>query len=169
MICQFGGGVVRRHHAVVRALASIIHQVSLARVAIEKRSATLDRQAANGNVQEGQMDIIVMNLDGCVQYIDVAIVSPVIANANLLANAGRRDGYAARRAENKKKQRYQVRNLVPFVIELGGRPGNLARKFVSSLFDDEDPGKAIGISRVWSTLSCVMNSAISEQLSVSEV
>ena len=133
MICQFGGGVVRRHDAVVRALATIVQDITRARVAIERRSATLDRQVAGEN-QEGQMDIIVMNTDGVVQYIDVAIVSPVIANANHLASAGNKDGYAAKRAEDRKRARYPIRNLVPFVIELGGRPGNLARKFVASKF-----------------------------------
>lgn len=110
------------------------------------------------------MDIIAMNRDGHVQYIDVAIVSPVIANQTHLANAGARNGYAARRAEDKKKSRYRVAGLVPFVIEFGGRPGPAAHKFVSSLFDADDPGKAVGIARVWSTLSSVVNSATAMQV-----
>ena len=163
MICQAGGGVMRRHDAVVRVLASLIHDITRARVVVERRSATLDRMV-NGVNQEGQMDIIVMTLDGSVQYIDVAIVSPVIANQTHIANAAVRDGYAARRAENYKKSRYPVAGLVPFVIELGGRPGNIARKFVSALFDEDDPSKPTGVARVWSTISSVLNSAIAAQM-----
>ena len=102
MICQFGGGVVRRHDAVVHALASLVHEITRARAAVEQRSVTMDRQVPGGN-QDRQIDIIVMTLGGVVQYIDVAIVSPVIANASHLANAGSRGGYAASRAEAKKR------------------------------------------------------------------
>ena len=154
--------MVKRHDAVVRALATIIYQATRAETKIEARTSNLDRQQ-QGRTQEGQMDIIVMNLDGTVHYIDVAIVSPVIANANHLAAASLRDGYAAKRMEAHKYNRYPVRNLVPFVLELGGRPGPAARKFVSSLFAESDTTKARGIAQVWATLSSVLQSAVAGQ------
>ena len=105
-----------------------------------------------------------MNVDGSVRYIDVAIVSPVVANAAHLAGASTRDGYAAKRAEAYKRNRYPIDNLVPVVIELGGRPGPTARKFVAQLFPEDEPERAKAIAQVWSTLSNVVQSAITGQL-----
>ena len=110
------------------------------------------------------MDIIVMNLDGSIQYIDVALVSPVVANAAHLTGASMKNGYAARRAEAYKRTRYPIGNMIPFVIELGGRPGQAARRFIANLYAEEDVDRSKLIAQAWSTLSSVLQSAIAGQL-----
>ena len=158
MLCQFGGGVVHRHNAVARALASIIHSVTGAAVHIEKRTSEL-RRVFRGRLQEGQMDLIVADLGGGPTYIDVAVVSPVVATAPHLAGAAKKPGYAALRAEFGKRQRYPVNNIVPFVLELGGRAGPSAQKFVRDLFKTEGSARGQSISDVWANLSSALHTA----------
>ena len=76
------------------------------------------------------MDLIITNFAGVVTYIDVCIVSPILVNTYHLAQAANRSGYAALRAEYGKRQRYPVNTMIPFALELGGRPGPTAKLFM---------------------------------------
>ena len=80
------------------------------------------------------MDLLVTDFMGARAYIDVTIVSPVVHTAYHLASAAKKPGYAALRAEYGKRQRYPVPNIIPFVLELGGRPGPTVVRFVRDLF-----------------------------------
>ena len=59
-LCAWGGGVVRRHNAVVKALAHVITTATGAHVHLERREAELAR-IFRGQVQHGQMDIVVID------------------------------------------------------------------------------------------------------------
>ena len=157
------GGVIRRHDAIARALATIIHDVTGAMVHLEKRTAELQR-ILHGRMQEGQMDLIVTNLNGRTVYIDVTIVSPVIVSPFHLAQAANKPGYAALRAEFGKRQRYPIPNLIPFAIEIGGRPGPAARTFIRDLFREDGAARDQSIADAWSTLSTALHSATAHQL-----
>ena len=110
------------------------------------------------------MDLIVADLGGAITYIDVAVVSPVVATAQHLAGAARTPGYAALRAEFGKRQRYPVNNIVPFVMELGGRAGPSAQKLIRDLFKTEGSARDQSISDVWATLSSALHSATAHQI-----
>ena len=96
---------MRRHDNIVKVFATIIHSVTGARVEVEKRTDEL-RHMFKGRLQEGQMDLIATTLNGQPTYIDVAIVSPVVADPHHIARAAKKPGYAAMRAEYGKRQRY---------------------------------------------------------------
>ena len=164
-ICQAGGGVVQRHDDVVRALAALIYKITSCKISLEKRSHTLDRQV-NGVTQEGQMDIIVADLRGAVTYIDVALVSPVVQDPARITAAANRNAYAAKRMEAIKRARYPGVNLIPFVIELGGRPGPSARKLITDLFEHETQDRESSIAQAWTMLSCVLQNSIARQIMV---
>lgn len=83
--------MVRRHNAVVRTLASLIHAITGAAVHVERRTEEL-RRLFQGRMQEGQMDLIITNFAGVVTYIDVCIVSPILANQHHLVQAAKKTG-----------------------------------------------------------------------------
>ena len=62
-LCGSGGGIVKRHDAVLRALAGLITRVTGASVQIERRTTEL-RRIFKGRIQEGQMDIIATDFTG---------------------------------------------------------------------------------------------------------
>ena len=68
----------------------------------------------------------------------------------------------AKRAEKNKFDRYPHINLVPFILETTGRPGPLARKFISYLMRDAD-NPPLAIRDTWSTIQSVFHRAISKQ------
>ena len=162
-LCQFGGGVVRRHNAVVRTLATLIHQITGAAVHVERRTEEL-RRIFRGRLQEGQMDLVVADFGGSTVYIDVTIVSPVLADPHHLAQAAKTPAYAALRAEFGKRKRYPVPNMIPFALELGGRPGPSAQRFIRELFRVEGAGRDQGIADAWSAISSALQGATARQL-----
>ena len=110
------------------------------------------------------MDLIVTNFTGSMVYIDVTIVSPIIASPHHLAQAAKKPGYAALRAEFGKRQRYPVDTILPFAMEIGGRAGPSAQKFIKELFKTEGSTRDQNIADVWSTLSSALHTATSRQL-----
>ena len=155
--------MVRRHNAVVRTLASLIHAITGAAVHVERRTEEL-RRLFQGRMQEGQMDLIITNFAGVVTYIDVCIVSPILANQHHLVQAAKKTGYAALRAEYGKRQRYPVNTMIPFALELGGRPGPTAKLFIRELFRTEGATTDQRIADAWCTISTALHSATSKQI-----
>ena len=110
------------------------------------------------------MDLLVTDFMGARAYIDVAVVSPAVVAAYHLASAAKKPGYAALRAEYGKRQRYPVNNIIPFVLELGGRPGPTAIRFIRDLFKLEGSSREQNIADVWTTISAALQTSIGEQL-----
>ena len=154
---------MKRHDRVVRVLASIITQITGTRVQIERRTAEI-RRIFRGRLQEGQMDLLVTDIMGARTYIDVTIVSPIVHTAYHLAAAAKKPGYAALRAEFGKRQRCPVPNIMPFVLEIGGRPGPTALRFIHDLVKTEGASRAHSIADVWATISTTLQSSIADQL-----
>ena len=75
--CRYGGGVDRRHAALARCLADIIHSHSGVKVFIEQEVPTLTR-VVNGQTEHARMDLV-FNLNGSITYLDVSIVAPSLA------------------------------------------------------------------------------------------
>ena len=69
-------------------------------------------------MQEGQMDLIVVERGSQRTYIDVTIASPAQANAQFLLDASTKPGFAASRAEHLERQRYPNVNILPFALEI---------------------------------------------------
>ena len=100
IVCKSGGGVVQRHDGFVRCLADLVQKYLGTNVLIEQIVPTMIR-----NGQRARMDLV-FTRDGQTTYVDVAIVTPFSADAGLLAQAGAKGGYMARRQEKKKFTRY---------------------------------------------------------------
>ena len=126
--CRYGGGVDRRHAALARCLADIIHSHSGVKVFFEQEVLALTR-VVNGQTEHARMDLV-FNLHGSITYLDVSIVAPFSCNPSLVSAASTKPGLMAKRAEKTKFDRYPHINLVPFILETTGRPGPHARKFI---------------------------------------
>ena len=158
--CRYGGGVDRRHAALARCLADIIHSHSGVKVFIEQEVPALTR-VVNGQTEHARMDLV-FNLNGSITYLDVSIVAPFSCNPSLVSAASTKPGLMAKRAEKTKFDRYPHINLVPFILETTGRPGPHARKFINYLLRDAD-NPPIAVRDTWSTIQSVLHSAISKQ------
>ena len=158
--CRYGGGVGRRHAALARCLADIIHLYSGVKVFIEQEVPVLTR-VVNGQTEHARMDLV-FNLNGSITYLDVSIVAPFSCNPSLVAAASTKPGLMAKRAEKTKFDRYPHINLAPFILETTGRPGPHARKFINYLLRDAD-NPPIAVRDTWSTIQSVLHSAISKQ------
>ena len=113
------------------------------------------------------MDIITTDFAGSRLYIDVTIVSSVIAHPYHLAQAAKKPAYAAVRAEFRKRNRYPTNNIVPFALEIGGRPGPSALRFIRQLFRAPGADRTLRIADAWSTISTALHGAVATQLNKS--
>ena len=135
-------------------LADVIHSHSGTKVFIEQEVPALTR-VVNGRREHARMDLA-LNLNGSASYLDVSIFASFSCNPSLVSAASTRPGHIAKRAEKSKFDRHPHINLVPFILETTGRPGQHARKFISNLMKDADNSQlAIGTpdqpSRAYST------------------
>ena len=71
---RYGSGVDRRHAAVARCFADVIHSHNGTKVYIEQSVPGLTR-VVNGQVEHARMDLVVYQ-NGSTTYLDVVIVSP---------------------------------------------------------------------------------------------
>ena len=108
-----GGGAIRGHNRVSRWLAKWLQQGRA------PGKVLLEQQLYQ---EQGVMDITVAQ-NPSAAWIDVARVSPSSSSVRTVRQRARTDGAAARDEEKVKKRRYGDR-VDPFVIEVGGRPGN---------------------------------------------
>ena len=95
--CRYGGGVDRRHAALARCLADIIHSHSGVKVFIEQEVPALTC-VVNGQTEHARMDLV-FNLNGSITYLDVSIVAPFSCNPSLVSAASTKPGFMAKRAE----------------------------------------------------------------------
>ena len=158
--CRYGGGVDRRHAALARCLADIIHSHSGVKVFIEQEVLALTR-VVNGQTEHVRTDPV-FNLNGSITYLGVSIVAPFSCNPSLVSAASTKPGLMAKRAEKTKFDRYPHINLVPFILETTGQLGPHARKFINYLLRDAD-NPPIAVRDTWSTIQSVLHSAISKQ------
>ena len=125
--CRYGGGVDRRHAALARCLADIIHSHSGVKVFIEQEVPTLTR-VVNGQTDNARMDLV-FNLHGSITYLDVSIVAPFSCNPSLVSAASTKPGLMAKRAEKTK---------------FGTHTSILSRSFLRQLADlAHMPGKSL--------------------------
>ena len=155
--------MIRRHDAVVKALAKIIHNVTGAKTHLERRDGELAR-IFRGRVQQGQMDIIVVQSGEFKRYIDVTVVSPVTADPHFVIESANKPGHAASKAEHLKKLRYPTADLIPFVMEVGGRFGPGALSYLRSLFRQPGASTEYTISDAFTTLSTALHAHTAQQI-----
>ena len=126
---RYGGGVDRRHAALARCLADIIHSYSGVKVFIEQEMPAVTR-VVNIQTEHARMDLV-FNLHLSITFLDVSIVAPFFCNPSLVFAASTKPGLMAKRGEKNKFDRCPHINLVPVILETTGRPGPNARKFIN--------------------------------------
>ena len=102
--CRCGGGVDRRHAALTRCLADIIHSHSGVKVFIEQKVPALTR-VVNGQPERARMDLV-FNLHGSITYLDVSIVAPFSCTPSLVFAASTKPDFMAKKAEKAKFDGY---------------------------------------------------------------
>ena len=86
--------------------------------------------------------------------IDVMVTHRVSLYAEKLLRNATTDGAGAQAGEADKRDRYpRARDLVPFVIEAGGRIGKAPREFVRRVAPGSPSARAEAIGELWQDIS----------------
>ena len=174
--CKRGGHVVETHDAVRDVLWAYVKekvdQGALREQRLEalRGGAGMEVDNAEAGAAEGtdtdeeelqQKDIldVVWTENGCTVAIDVAIVGAHASRGRLQAQASR-DGVAAKHAERAKRRRYEGLPITPFVLEIGGRPGEAAVGVVRAL-----AARAVGdasreAATLWQKISIALQTGV---------
>ncbi len=162
--CLTGGGTQARHDAMGRVLGSTVQEVLGVRCQYEQRVPQLDRMTG-GELERAVMDVVYQDPDLGTQFIDVSVVSARAGVQARVMTAARREGHAAERACALKKARYGEA-VLPFVLELGGRPSGPAMAWVRTLVAraGEDSEMPLLGAQVWGRISCTLQRYVALQL-----
>ena len=87
----------------------------------------------------GRMNIQAV-YEGVLYNIDVSITDPQSGTAAQVTNAALHNGHAAQLAEKRKQNKYRdAPNLIPFILEAGGRWGTIAKQWIKILTNPDEP------------------------------
>jgi hypothetical protein len=163
--CSLGGGTLRRHNAVARTLAEVVRDTCGATCRFEQHVPRLD-DVKDGVPRRAIMDVVFQAPDGAVVLVDVSLVSACAGPAQRLMASARRDGAAADEACQLKRRRYGP-EVVPFVMELGGRPSDHARAWMRKVLawgGDRVEGPRLTGAEAWARVSCTLQRYVAAQL-----
>jgi hypothetical protein len=163
-VCEVGGGVVHRHDGVRDWLAGWIAAMSSQTVSTEQFVPTWDKVREDGTILRARLDVVFQDTQARTAYADIAIVAASSVCSSLKRARAARDGAAAARAEDGKRMRYPGPNLVPFVIELLGRPGADAIALLRSFAPRDPMERSEALGKAWQALSVQIQIAHAEQL-----
>ena len=122
-----------------------------------RRPALTEQYVAHWSTptRHARLDVVTSDSLGRDEYIDVAVVHPLSAEAFQGATA--KDGSAAEREEQDKHKRYPGPFLTPAVLEVLGRPGEAAQQWLRSLHVDCPLDKrALLTQEAWQRLACTV-------------
>ena len=165
--CKVGGAIDRRHDRIRDWLAQWISRMVDKEVQTEQYVPKWDRTKTNARgeqeVERARLDIAFQGRAGPV-YLDIAITEAITASARALSQRARVDGAAAAHEEQEKHWRYPGPNLIPFVLEAGGRFGESAESFLRSVTPKDLDDRAAEISAAKQALSCLLQLGNAEVL-----
>ena len=150
--CEVGGHVLDRHDDTVSLLARKLRDDCGSIVGVEQRRPELDYRNDQGDVVEARMDLVV-TLQGKICLLDVTYADVRTADAGRLAARLRRDGAAARMAEDRKRRRYGA-SVIPIVFESGGRLGEAGRRWLKKAY------RAAGAQAEWPALMRALSAQV---------
>ena len=179
--CKKGGHVVAAHNAVRDVLLAYVKDKVDSGALPEQRLEAL-RGGASMEVEVGdasdyeqeeywqQRDIldVVWTENGCTVAIDIAIVGAHTDQGRLQAEASQ-DGVAAKRAERAKRRRYEGLPITPFVLEIGGRPGEAAVGVVRALAARTGGDASREAAILWQKVSIAMQTGVGRTIASSLV
>ena len=158
-ICKVGGAIVRRHDRIRDWLAKWLAKMLNQQTATEQYVPKWDRWRANSQgvaqLERARLDVVFQGLTGPV-YIDVAIVEAGVGSPHAQRLRSKNDGEAAAREEDDKRKRYPGPDLVPFVLEAGGRLGEAAEALIRSVAPKDPVERAVAIASAKRALSTLL-------------
>ena len=112
---------------------------------------------------------LVVQVSGADTHVDVAIVSPLTAQHDLLKTRAKHDGHAALQTANRKRNRYPELGVLPFVIEDYGRPGKESIGFVRALAAaDTTTTQSQAATRLWQCIQAIVQGHTAQVIRQSE-
>jgi len=127
--CAPGGGRLRKHGGLARAVGGLGRRWYVVEPLYEQRIPELDKMLPNGELLTARLDVVMHLLSGR-QLIDVTVRQGAAGSAAARAAAAKRDGVPSRTAEQEKHTRYPTNSLVAFAVEGCGRLGAEARAWL---------------------------------------
>ena len=165
--CKVGGAIVRRHDRIRDWLASWISRMMDHEILTEQYVPKWDRVKTNvrgeQEVERARLDIVFQGRTGPV-YVDIAITEAGTASAQALSQRAQVDGAAAAHEEREKHWRYPGPDLIPFVVEAGGRMGVSAESFLRSVVPKDLEDRPAEIAAAKQALSCLLQLGNAEVL-----
>ena len=150
---------MRRHDRIRDWLAKWLSKMLNKQAATEQYVPKWDRWRANSHgvaeLERARLDVVFQGLTGPV-YIDVAIVEAGAGSPHARRLRSKHDGEAAAHEEDDKRKRDPGPDLVPFVLEAGGRLREAAETLIRSGAPKDPVERAAAVASAKRTLSSLL-------------
>ena len=149
--CSIGGWVVKRHNAIVDAVANWV---------VSYCDCTVFKEQVMPNASEGhneaRMDLIVHSphVAGGL-HIDITVVSALSVEA-LAKGSALHDGVAANLATSRKERKYAGCEVYAFPIEAHGRIGSTASTVIRMLAPQSSSERSRAISAIYQDIASIL-------------
>ena len=120
-------------------------------------------------MEEARLDVAYTDTQGRRAYVDVSVTDAATVDQERLRRRARHDGAAALSQEDVKRLRYPGADLVPFVLEALGRPGESAVALLRSVAPLEKELRGPVVGAAWQTLSALLQEELAEALLTASV
>jgi len=127
--CRPGGGVLKRHTGLEKAVAGLARRWYDVEPRLEQHITELDQQNADGTTRRAVLDVVLPFIGGQ-QLIDVTVRQGDAGTPAAVRAAAAKDGLPSTRAEQEKHARYPAPGLVAFAVKGCGRLGGEARSWL---------------------------------------
>ena len=161
-VCKTSGGVVRRHDSIRGWLAKFIRDVTGRATLTEQFVPRWARQNDQGQLVRARLDVAFADSQGRRVYLDVAVSDPATPNVHELRHRANRNGAAAMREEDAKRQCYPGPDLTPFVVESLGRMGPSADAFLRAVVPKDMENRALVLGQARQSLSVLLQTGTAE-------
>ena len=166
--CEIGGSTVEKHDKIRNWLAKWLSDTTGRPTKIEQIVARWARQRPDGSIEEARLDVSFIDASGRRAYVDVSIVAASTVDRERQRRRAECDGEAARAMEDTKRLRYPGADLVPFVIETLGRPGESAKSFLRAMAPADPEERSTVLGAAWQSISAIIQVANAEALLTAE-
>ena len=110
----------------------------------------------DGSVTRARLDVAFVDTQARSVYADIAIVAASTVTPQEKRARAARNGAAAASAEDGKRLRYPGPNLIPFVVEALGRPGDDAVALLRSFAPTEVSERSRVLGCAWQSLAAIV-------------
>ena len=161
---------MRKHNRIRDWLAALLAEWTGRPTSTEQQVPKWDRWIRDSRVAGGwrieaaRLDVSFVDKHGRRVFVDVSVTDAASDDKERVRRRARADGVAADAQEDVKRLRYPGADMIPFVVEALGRPGESAIGLLRAQAPTDDAERSRALGQAWQALSVILQEELAESI-----